>query len=63
MQREPSQSAITPQSLVGKEPFSWERLMSHIDPGPAEESEEFVRFIYEERKDDLRATGGGQTGR
>ena len=37
--------------------------MSHIDPGPAEESEEFVRLIYEERRDDLRADDDDQTGR
>lgn len=33
--------------------FSLVRLLSHIDPGSAEESEEFVRRIYEQRHSDL----------
>ncbi len=31
-------------------PGNWERVMSHIDPGPAEETEEFVKMIYEGRR-------------
>jgi hypothetical protein len=31
-------------------PSNWERIMSHIDPSPAEETEEFVKMIYEGRR-------------
>jgi hypothetical protein len=34
--------------------FSLDRLLSHIDPGPAEEPEAFVRLIYEQRHLALR---------
>ena len=43
--------------------FSLERLLSHIDPGTAEESEEFVRYIYGQRRSDLSSEGNGKTGR
>lgn len=33
--------------------FDLDRLLSHIDPGPAEESEAFVHLIYERRHIDL----------
>jgi len=39
-----------PASLVRKQPFSLERLLSHIDAGPVEESEAFVQTIYEQRR-------------
>jgi hypothetical protein len=41
-----------PPNLLRKRPFSLERLLSHIDPGTAEECEEFVRRIYEQRSRD-----------
>lgn len=34
-------------NLVRVSPFDFDRLLSHIDPGPAEESEAYVRLIYE----------------
>ena len=37
-------------SLVRKGPVSRRALLAHIEPGPAEETEEFVRFIYELRR-------------
>jgi hypothetical protein len=43
--------------------FSLDRLLSHIDPGTAEESEEFVRLIYEQRHIDLSSGGNGKAGR
>jgi len=32
--------------------------LSHIDPGPAEESEAFVRLIYEQRHIDVSSDNG-----
>jgi hypothetical protein len=43
--------------------FSLDRLLSHIDPGTAEESEEFVNRIYGQRHFDLSAGRNGKTGR
>jgi hypothetical protein len=43
--------------------FSLELLLSHIDPGTAEESENFVRRIYEQRHFDLSSDRDGTTGR
>ena len=43
--------------------FSLDRLLSHIDPGTEEESEEFVRRIYEQRHIDLSSDRNGKTGR
>ena len=59
----PPQSATDPPNLVRTGPFSLDRLLSHIDPGPAEESEEFVRSIYEQRRADLASADNGQTRR
>ena len=50
MDRQPPQSAQDPPSLVRVAQFSLERLLTHIDPGPPEETEEFVRRIYEQRR-------------
>jgi len=36
--------------------------LSHIDPGPVEESEGFVRFIYEQRRTDVSTENTGQIG-
>jgi hypothetical protein len=35
---------------VRKGPVSRRALLAHTDPGPPEEAEEFVRFIYELRR-------------
>ena len=42
-----------PPNLIRSGTFTLDRMLSHIDPGPAEESEEFVRRIYEQRHIDL----------
>lgn len=47
----PSQALQDPPNLIRSRPFSLDRRLSHIDPGPREECEEFVRRIYEQRKD------------
>jgi hypothetical protein len=44
-------------------PFSLDRLLSHTDPGPAEESEDFVDRIYGQRHLDLSADRNGTSGR
>jgi len=57
----PKQPVKDPPNLIRKNPFSLDRLLSHIDPGAAEESEEFVCHIYEQRHIDL--AGDGKAGR
>jgi hypothetical protein len=42
-----------PPNLIRVPSFSLERLVSHTNPGPAEESETFVRLIYEQRRIDV----------
>lgn len=37
-------------SLRRTAPFDWERLLTRVEPGPAEETEAFVRHIYEQRR-------------
>jgi len=49
MDRVPPQRVEGPPNLVRAGSFSLDSLLSHIDPGPAEESEAFVRLIYEQR--------------
>jgi hypothetical protein len=39
-------------NLVSASPGMLERLLKHLDPGLAEESEAFVRLIYEQRRSD-----------
>ena len=63
MDRVPSQPAKDPPNLVREGPFSLDRLLSHIDPGTAEESEDFVRLIYDQRHTDLSSDRDGETGR
>jgi hypothetical protein len=63
MDRLPSQPVRDPPNLFRAESFSLERLLSHIDPGTAEESEDFVRLIYEQRDIDLSSDRNGKTGR
>jgi hypothetical protein len=63
MDRESSQPVKGPLNLVRVDSFSLERLLSHIDPGKAEESEDFVRRIYDQRHMDLSCDRDGKTGR
>jgi hypothetical protein len=62
MERVP-QPVEDPPNLIRAGSFSLERLLSHIDPGPAEESEAFVRLIYEQRHIDVSSGCNGKTGR
>jgi len=59
----PPAPAKDPPSLIRAGAFSLDRLLSHIDPGAKEESEEFVRRIYEQRHIDLSSDCNGKTGR
>ena len=63
MDHMPSQPVQDPPNLVRAGSFSLERLLSHLDPGTAEESEDFVRLIYEQRHMDLASDHNGQTSR
>ena len=63
MERVPSQPVKDPANLVRVCPFDLDRLLSHIDPGPAEESEAYVRLIYEHRPSDLSSESSGKTRR
>jgi len=62
MDRVPSQPVKNPPNLLGAGSFSLDRLLSHIDPGTAEESENFVRLIYDQRHTDLSSDRNGKTG-
>jgi hypothetical protein len=63
MDRLPSQPVKDPPNLVGAASFSMDRLLSHIDPGTAEESEDFVHLIYDQRHIDPSSDRDGKTGR
>ena len=63
MERVPSQPVEDPPNLIRSDGFSLDRLLSHIDPGTEEESEEFVGRIYEQRHKDLSSDGNGKTRR
>ena len=63
MDRLPLQPVKDPLNLIRTGVFSMDRLLSHIDPGPQEESEEFVRRIYEQRHIDLSSDRNGKTRR
>ena len=63
MDRVPEQPVKDPPSLVRAGAFSLNRLLSHIDPGPAEESEAFVHLIYEQRHLDVSSDRNRETGR
>ena len=63
MDRVPPQPVKDPPNLIRTGVFSLDRLLSHIDPGTEEESEEFVRRIYEQRHIDLSSDRNGKTGR
>ncbi len=38
--------------IVRRKTFSAEELVKHVDPGPREEAEDFVRLIYQQRRQD-----------
>ena len=59
----PSQPVKDPPNLIRSGSFTLDRLLSHIDPGPREESEELVRRIYGQRHIDLSSDHNGKTGR
>jgi len=60
MDRVPPQPVEGPPNLVRAGSFSLDSLLSHIDPGPAEESEAFVRLIYEQRRIDVSSDRNGR---
>ncbi len=43
-------------SIVKRKRFSADEVLKHVDPGTPEEAEEFVRLIYERRRQDLART-------
>jgi hypothetical protein len=59
----PLQPVKDPPNLARTGVFSLDRLLSHIDPGTAEESEVFVSRIYEQRHIDLSSDRHVKTGR
>ncbi len=63
MDRVPQQPVKDPPNLIRTGSFSLDQLLSHIYPGPAEESEAFVRVIYEQRRIDVSSDRNGETGR
>ena len=63
MDRVLPQPVKDPPNLIRSGAFSLDRLLSHVDPGPQEESEEFVRRIYEQRHLDLSSDRNGKTRR
>ena len=63
MDRVPPQPVKDPPNLIRSGSFSMDRLLSHIDPGTAEESEDFVSHIYGQRHIDLSSDRNGKTGR
>jgi hypothetical protein len=63
MDRVSPQTVQDPPNLIRAGSFSLDRLLSHIDPGPAEESEAFVRLIYEQRHIDVSSERNGKTSR
>ena len=63
MDHVPQQPVKDPPNLVRSGSFSLDRLLSHIDPGTVEESEDFVSRIYEQRYIDLSSDRNGKAGR
>jgi hypothetical protein len=63
MERIPPQPVKDSANLVRVSPFDLDRMLSHIDPGPAEESEAYVRLIYAQRRSDLSSESSGKTRR
>jgi len=62
MDRTPPQPVKDPPNLIRAGVFSLDRLLSHVDPGTEEETEEFVRRIYEQRHIDRSSDRNGKTG-
>jgi hypothetical protein len=52
-----------PGAPRAQDPSAALRLLSHIDPGPAEESETYIRLIYAQRRTDLSSERNSKTGR
>ncbi len=63
MDHAPQQPVKDPPNLIRIGLFSLDRLLTHIDPGTAKESEDFVSRIYEQRYIDLSPGRDGKTGR
>ena len=63
MDLSPKPPVQDPPNLTRSTDFSLDRLLTHLDPGPAEESEAFVRAIYEQRHIDEPPNGGPSSGR
>jgi hypothetical protein len=63
MDRLPPHTVKDPPNLIRTGAFSLDRLLRHIDPGPTEECEDFVRRIYEQRRINLASDRNGKTGR
>ena len=63
MDHAPEQPVKDPPNLIRTGSFALDQLLSHIDPGPAEESEAFVNVIYEQRHIDVSSDRNGETGR
>ena len=61
MDRVPPHPVQDPPNLVRAGKFSLDRLSSHVDPGPAEESEAFVHLIYEQRHLDIASERDRET--
>jgi hypothetical protein len=59
----PPQPIKYPPNLIRSGAFTLDRLLSNIDPGPQEESEEFVHLIYEQRNIDLSPDRNGKSRR
>jgi hypothetical protein len=49
-----------PPNLIWSGSFSLDRLLSHIDPGTAEEAEDLVNRIYGQRHTDLSSDRNGK---
>jgi hypothetical protein len=62
MESTPPAPTKDPPNLIRSAAFSIDRLLSHIDPGPAEESEAFVQAIYEQRRIDVSPNGNSTSG-
>lgn len=63
MDRVPTKPVKDLPNLIRARSFSLDRLLSHIDPGTAEESEAFVSRIYEQRHIDFSSERESKTGR
>jgi hypothetical protein len=63
MDRVPPQPVKDPPNLIRTGAFTLDRLLSHINPGPQEESEEFVRRINEQRQNEPSSRRNGKTRR